>query len=428
MGENKLGRNVLNQNPLEKRVVITGIGTINPLGNNVEEYWENLTKGKSGARLATNMNLDDYHVKIAAQVDLPDVSEYFSSKKMVRRLDNYIVFGHIAGSQAIKDSGLDVDADPTRIGVLIGSGDGGIGTHYLNAGNIHKSGISSVSPFYVISAIPNTASAYLAMEWNIQGPSFAVSSACATANHAFGVATYMIKMGMADAIFTGGAEAPVNPSAMGGFGNIMALSDRNDSPETASRPFDIDRNGFLLSEGAGVLCLEELEHAKKRGAKIYGEIAGFGFTTDAYDLVAPHPEAKGATAAIKAALESSGLNPEDIDLVNAHGTSTPIGDVVEGRGINQAFGDYGNKVLVHSTKSMTGHLLGAAGAVEAIAEILALGKGIVHPSINLFKQDPAIDLTIVTETREVHDIKHIISNAFGFGGQNACVVFSKFTG
>lgn len=418
----------MNQNPLDKRVVITGIGTINPLGNNVDEYWENLAKGKPGARLAKNMDLGDYHVKIAAEVDLPDVSEYFSSKKMVRRLDNYIVFGHIAGSQAIKDSGLDIDAEPTRVGALIGSGDGGIGTHYKNASTIHSSGMQTASPFYVISAIPNTASAYLAMEWNIQGPSFSVNSACATANHAFGVAAHMIKMGMSDVIFTGGSEAPVNPSAMSGFGNIMALSDRNDSPETASRPFDMDRNGFVMSEGAGVLCLEELEHAKKRGAKIYGEISGFGFTTDAYDLVAPHPEAKGATAAMKTALESATLNPEDVDLINAHGTSTPIGDVVEGRGINQAFGDYGNKVPVHSTKSMTGHLLGAAGAVEAIAEILAFEKGIVHPSINLFKQDPAIDLNIVTETREVHDIKYIISNAFGFGGHNACVVFSKFTG
>ncbi len=415
-------------NPTNKRVVITGIGTINPIGNTVPEFWENLMKGKTGVRLSQKVELDNYHVRIAAEVDLPDITEYFPTKRILKRLDPYIVFGHIAGSQAIKDSGIDIDKDPDRCGVLMGTGDGGIGTHLNNASIISTQGMAFVSPFYVISAIPNTGSAYLAQEWNLRGPSFSVNSACATSNHAIGTAVNMILMGMADVMVTGGSEAPINKSAIAGFGNIMALSDRNDDPDTASRPFDTDRDGFVLGEGAGMFCIEELEHAKKRGAKIYAEISGFGFTTDAHDMVAPHPEARGASKAIQLSLDMAGINPEDVGLVNTHATSTPIGDKVEGIAINNALGEWGKKVPVHSTKSMIGHLLGGAGAVEAIGAFLAFERNIVHPSINVFNQDPDIDLNVITETTEIKGIDHFISNSFGFGGQNACVVFSRFTG
>ena len=411
-----------------KRIVITGIGTINPLGNTVGEFMDNLEAGKSGIRLAQKTDLSSYHVRIAGEIDLPDLEPYFRSRKLARRLDDYIIFGHIAGSQAVKDSGLDIDRAPHRYGSLIGTGDAGIKTHMDNINRIAKTGIHSTSPFYVIGAIPNTGTAFFAQECNLQGPSFAVSSACATANHALGVAAMLIRSGMADVIFAGGAEAAVNEAGMAAFGNIMALSDRNDTPQTASRPFDRDRNGFVLSEGAGVLCLEELEHARARDAHIYAELTGFYFTTDAHDLVAPHPEARNSSKAICGALDAAGLNPEDIGLINCHGTSTPVGDQVEGKAINIALGDHGSTVPVHSTKSMVGHMLGGASAVEAIAAIMVFERGIIHPSINLFEQDPQIKLNVVTEAREGSGVDHVLSNAFGFGGQNACIVLSRFTG
>jgi 3-oxoacyl-[acyl-carrier-protein] synthase II len=345
---------------------------------------------------------------------------------MVKRLDDYIIYSHIAGTQAIKDSGLDIEQSPHRYGAIIGTGDGGVKSHLDNIDRMLNTGMQAISPFYVISVIPNTGTAYLAQEFNLQGPSFAVSSACATSNHAIGVAAMLIQCGMADAIFAGGSEAAVNPAGIAGFGNIMALSDRNDSPETASRPFDRDRNGFVLSEGAGVVCVEELEHAKKRGAHIYAELSGFYFTTDAHDLVAPHPDARNSSIAIQGALDSAGINPEDVGLINTHGTSTTIGDKVESIAINKIFKEYATKVPVHSTKSMIGHLLGGASGVEAIAAIMAIERNIIHPSINLFNQDPEINLNVVTEATENKNIKHIISNAFGFGGHNTSIVLSRY--
>jgi 3-oxoacyl-[acyl-carrier-protein] synthase II len=419
----------VNRNPLETRVVVTGLGTINPLGNSVAEFWKNLVAGKSGIRLSRKVDLSEYHVKIAGEVDLPeDLTEYFASKKMIKRLDDYIVYAHIAAVQALKDSGLEVDKTPERYGTLIGSGDGGLKTQMENIDRLITTGMGSTSPFYVISAIPNTGSAFFAQEKNLQGPSFSVNSACATANHAIGLAAGMIKMGMADAMFAGGSEAAVNQAGISGFGNIMALSDRNDSPETASRPFDKDRNGFVLSEGAGVILVEELEHALKRNAHIYAEIVGYGFTTDAHDLVAPHPEARNASIAMKIAMETAGITPEQIGLINAHGTSTPVGDRIESVAINRAFGEYGKKVQVHSTKSMTGHLLGGASGIEAIALMLAFERNVAHPSINVFEQDPEILLNIITEPRDTPKLTHLMSNAFGFGGHNACIIFSRFEG
>jgi 3-oxoacyl-[acyl-carrier-protein] synthase II len=418
--------NSFSRNPHETRVVVTGLGTINPLGDIVQEFWDNLIKGKSGIRRTQNVEPNDFSVQIAGEIDLPDITKYFKSKKVEKKLDRYIIFGHISGSQAVEDSGLDIEAEPHRCGTIIGTGGGGVGAHVESIGRIFKSGPQSVSPYYVSSAIPNTGPAYFAKEWNLQGPSFSVSTACASGNYAIGLAVNLIKMDMADAIFAGGSEAVVNASGLAGFAKIMALSDRNDSPETASRPFDKDRDGFVLGEGAGVLCLEELEHAKKRGAHIYAEITGVGFSCDAYDLVAPDPEAKGAARAMRLALESARLNAEDIDLINGHATSTTLGDLAESVAVNRVFGDYSTKVPVHSTKSMVGHLLGGAGAVEAIAVILALEKGLIHQTSNVFEQDPAINLNVVKKTIENGQISHVLSNSFGFGGQNGVVVISRF--
>jgi 3-oxoacyl-[acyl-carrier-protein] synthase II len=412
----------------KRRVVITGLGTINPLGYTVDEFWNNLELGKPGVRLATKTDLSNFHVKIAGEVDMPDLSQYFQSKKMIKRLDDYIIYSHVAGTQAVKDAGLDIDKEPHRCGALIGTGDGGIKAHITNINRISTTGMQSTSPFYVISTIPNTGTAFFAQEWNLQGPSFSISSACATSNHAIGVAATLIQSGMADVMFAGGSEAAVNQAGLAAFGNIMALSDRNDSPETASRPFDVERNGFVLSEGAGVVCLEELEHARKRGAHIYGELSGFYFTTDAHDLVAPHPEARNSSQAMRGAIDTAGIQAEEVGLVNCHGTSTPKGDVVEGMAINNVLGDYGKKVPVHSTKSMVGHLLGGASAVEAIAALLVFERGVIHPSINLFHQDPHIHLNVVTEPRDGKSVDHIVSNAFGFGGHNASIVLSRFKG
>ena len=414
------------KNPNNVRVVITGIGTVNPLGNNIDDYWSNLLAGISGVRLIQNVEIDDYMIKIAGEIDLPDVRDLFKEKKMAKRLDRYIVLGYLAGTQALKDSGLDIDGAPHRYGSMIGTGDGGVGAYLENVERIVKTGMQSTSPFYIINAIPNTGAGFFAQAWNLQGPSFSVSSACATSNHAIGTSAMMIKMGMADAFFTGGTEAPVNKNGLSAFGNIYALSARNDSPETASRPFDVDRNGFILGEGAGVVCVEELEHAKRRGAKIYCEVTGFGFTCDAHDLVAPHPEARGATQALKLALANAELNPEDIDLINAHATSTQLGDVTEFHAAQAVFGELAKKTPVHSTKSMTGHLLGAAGGVEAIAIILAFEKNVAHMTINQFNQDPEIGFNVIKADPMEMRPKHIISNGFGFGGQNSAVVFSRF--
>lgn len=414
--------------PSDTRVVVTGLGTLNPLGNTVKDFWDNLKKGKSGIRLIKNVDIDDYGVKIAGEVDPPDPTEYFKEKKMARRLDRYVVYGYIAGTQALRDSGLDVGKAPERVGALIGTGDGGVDSNLANVERIVKTGMQSTSPFYIINSIPSTGSGFFAQAWDIQGPSFSVNSACATSNHAFGVAAMMIKMGMADAMFAGGAEAPVNKSGLCAFGNIFALSERNDSPETASRPFDVDRDGFVLGEGAGVLCLESLEHAQKRGAKIYCELTGFGFSCDAHDLVAPHPLARGGAQAIRVALSDAEIEPADIDLINCHATSTPLGDKAEYLAVEKTFGEYATKVPVNSTKSMTGHLLGAAGGVEAIASILGFEEGVLHETTNQFNQDPEIKFNVIKERPMELFPKHILANGFGFGGQNAAIVFSKFDG
>ncbi|MBI9098099.1 MAG: beta-ketoacyl-ACP synthase II [Spirochaetaceae bacterium] len=410
----------------QRRVVITGIGTINPLGNNVQDFWGNLSKGQSGIRKISSFEIGDYEIQIAGEVDLPDLTPYFSSKKMSRRLDRYSILAQIAGVQALKDSGLEVEKNPTRYGTLIGTGVGGLKAQFDNSERIVTKGMNATSPFYVIATIPSTASAYFAQEAGLRGPSFSLNSACSSGNHSFGTSAMMIKSGMADVMFTGGSEAIIGKLGISAFGNIGALSNRNDSPETASRPFDIDRNGFVIGEGAGVLCFEELEHAKSRGARIYAEVSGYGFSCDAHDLVAPHPEADGAIRAIEMALNEAGLQPKDIGLVNCHGTSTPLGDKIEAYAINTVLKGYGTKVPVHSTKSMTGHLIGGASAVEAVADMRVFVDGTVHPTINVFNKDPEINLNIVTDTYKDEKINHILSNSFGFGGQNAAIIFSRY--
>lgn len=417
-------------NPLERRVVITGIGTINPLGHDAKEFWDSIAQGKSGVRIAQNRPLIDFPTNIAAEIDIrPEVKDYYISKKLYKRLDRVITLGYGAAAQAFLDSGLEVDENPERYGAIIGSGEGGLHTQWDQITRIAQKGLETISPYYITNVIPNTASALLCQERNLQGLSFSVNSACASSNHAFGMAINFIKMGMADAIFAGGTEAVACEPGMAAFSGIGALSRRNDEPQRASRPFDRDRDGFVMGEGAGVLCLEELDHARRRGAKIYGEITGFGFTSDAHDLVAPHPEGAGAARAMVGAMTMAGINPEDVDLINCHGTSTPAGDVAESKAIHRALGtQVAQKVPVHSTKSMIGHLIGAAGGVEAIAVLLAITKGIVHPSINVDNQDPAIDLHVVTQTREHQTIRHALSNTFGFGGHNASIVLSKFEG
>ena len=416
------------RDPLSTRIVITGLGTINPLGNSVGEFWDNLIAGKSGVRLVKNPDIANFNVRIGAEVDLPDLTGYFKKLSMSRRLDRYVVLAHIAASQAIKDSGIDPGNEPHRYGALIGTGDAGVELTYQTFNKIFKYGVESTSPFYVVGCIPNTGSAYFANEFNLQGPNFSINSACATSNHSIGMASLLIKMGFADVMFAGGAEATVNVPGFAGFGAIRALSERNDSPETASRPFDKDRDGFVLAEGAGVICLEELEHAKKRGAHIYGEFSGFGCSCDAYDLVAPHPEGRGAKMVMEQCIANAHLNKDQVDLINAHGTSTPLGDLAESKAINAVFGDLAPKISVHSTKSMTGHLLGAAGGVEAIAAILALEKNIIHATINQFTQDPDIKLSVVRNVPMEKKVNHILSNSFGFGGQNAALLISRFTG
>jgi len=420
----------IRRDPSSIHVVITGMGTINPIAYNVPQFWDNLLKGESGIRICQHTDIKNSPVKIGGEVDYPENITEYVPRKMMRRLQRFIIFGHVAATQAIQDSGITremVDNDPSRFGVIIGTGDAGQMGHFEACRKIDEFGMESVSPFYVVGVIPNTPSGYFAREFNFQGPNFSVNSACATSNHAFGTATMMIKMGLTDVMIAGGTESVLNEAGLAGFNIIYALSRRNDDPATASRPFDKDRDGFILAEGAGCLCLEELEHAKARGAKIYGELKGFGFSCDAYDLVAPHPDGRGAAAAMEAAIADAGINLEDIDLINAHGTSTPLGDKTEAATINRVFGEeLSKKIPVHSTKSILGHMVGAGGGTEAIAALQAINQGVIHPSINVFEQDPEIKLSIVANKPQEKEVSHVLSNSFGFGGQNSTIIISKF--
>ena len=412
----------------QRRVVITGIGTINPLGNSIEEYFTNLEKGVSGAGPITHFDASNFKTKFACELKGYNPTDYFDRKEL-RKYDLFSQYALIAAEQAVKDSGLDLEkVDAERTGVIWGSGIGGLETFYLEVkGYVEGNFIPRYSPFFITKMIADLAAGHISMKYGFRGPNYCTVSACASSNHAMIDAMNYIRWGKADMILTGGSEAAVNPPGVGGFNSMQALSTRNDDPQKAPRPFDADRDGFVIGEGAGALLFEEYEHAVARGAKIYAEVAGGGMSADAYHLTAPHPEGIGAKKAMLDAIEDAGLKVEDIDYINTHGTSTPVGDIAELKGLVATFGDHLYKVNISSTKSMTGHLLGAAGAIEALACVMALNKGIIPPTINLENLDPKIDpkLNLTANVAQKRDVKCVLSNTFGFGGHNSSVVFKK---
>ncbi|NOY38079.1 MAG: beta-ketoacyl-ACP synthase II [Chlorobi bacterium] len=412
-----------------KRVVVTGLGAITPLGNNVPDYWSALEKGVSGSNLITHFNPEKHKTRFACEVKNYDGSKYFDRKEL-RKLDLYTQYALISTQEAITDAGFDLEKiDRNRVGVIFGSGIGGIKTFYDEIAQFARGdGTPRFSPFFIPKMISDIAAGNISMRYGFHGPNFGTVSACSTSANAIIDAFNYIRLGKADAFVTGGAEAAINEVGVGGFNAMMALSTRNDEYKTASRPFDKSRDGFVMGEGAGTLILEELEHAKARGAKIYAEVAGGGLSADAYHLTAPHPDGLGATLVIQNALEDAEMTPEEIDYINVHGTATPRGDIAESLAILNVFGDHAYKLSISSTKSMTGHLLGAAGAVEAIASLMALEKGIIPPTINHFEDDPEIDpkLDLTFNKAKHREVKAVLSNTFGFGGHNASLILKKF--
>jgi 3-oxoacyl-[acyl-carrier-protein] synthase II len=408
----------------ERRVVITGIGVVSPVGNDLPTFWESLKAGRSGIGLIGAFDTAKFDCKIAGEVRDYNPTPYYKTPKDVRRTDRYTQLAVGAAKMALDDGGYDLGAlDLDRMGVMIGSGVGGLATMETQVAQMQTKGPDRTSPFMIPMMISNMASGFISMEHGLRGPNMAIVTACATANHCMGEAWRIIKFGDADVMVTGGSEACVVPVGIAGFTAMRALSLRNDEPEKASRPFDKDRDGFVMGEGAGILILEEYEHAKKRGAKIYCEVAGYGLTADAYHMSAPLPEGEGAARCMAMAMKHARINPEEIDYINAHGTSTPVGDVCETKAVKRAFGEHArNGLLVSSTKSMTGHLLGAAGAVEMAACVMAMRDGIVPPTINLDNPDPECDLDYVPNQAREKKVKVALSNSFGFGGHNSSVL------
>ncbi|WP_163322153.1 beta-ketoacyl-ACP synthase II [Draconibacterium mangrovi] len=409
-----------------KRVVITGVGTVNPLGNSAEEYWENLKNGVSGAGPITHFDASLHTTKFACEVKDFDPLKYME-KKELRKYDMYTQYAFASSEQAVVDSGLDLEkVDGDRVGVIWGAGIGGLETFHEEV-RAYKEERPRFSPFFIPKMIANIAGGLVSMKYGFRGPNYTTVSACASASHAMIDAMNTIRMGKADMILTGGSEAGVNECGVAGFNSMRALSTRNDDPKTASRPFDKDRDGFVMGEGSAAFIFEEYEHALARGAKIYAEIVGGGMSADAYHMTAPDPEGRGANLVMKWALEDAGLKPEDVDYINVHGTSTPLGDIAEPKAILKTFGEHAYKLSISSTKSMTGHLLGAAGAIEGLASVLAIINGIVPPTINHVTPDPEIDekLDFTFNKAKERGINVAISNTFGFGGHNATVVFKK---
>jgi 3-oxoacyl-[acyl-carrier-protein] synthase II len=411
-----------------KRVVVTGLGALTPIGNNIEEYWQGLISGKSGAAPITYYDTEKHKTKFACEVKNFNIENYIDRKE-ARRLDKFAQYAIVASDEAIKDSNLDLEKiNKYKVGVIWGAGIGGLETFqdevlYYAKGD----GTPKFNPFFIPKMIADIAPAHISMRNGFMGPNYTTVSACASSANALIDAFNYIRLGMCDVIVSGGSEAAVTIAGMGGFNSMHALSTRNESPESASRPFDATRDGFVLGEGAGALVLEEYEHAKARGAKIYCEIGGGGMSSDAYHLTAPHPEGIGVIAVMKNCLDDAGMKPEDIDHINTHGTSTPLGDVAELKAISAVFGTHAKNININSTKSMTGHLLGAAGAIESIASILAMKHGIIPPTINHTTVDENIDpsLNLTLNVAQKRDIKVAMSNTFGFGGHNACVLFKK---
>ena len=413
----------------ERRIVITGLGVVTPLGNEVDTFWNNLVNGKCGVEKITAFDPTPFDTQIAAPVKNFDPVPAFPSAKEARRTDRYSQFGIFAGWQALKDSGIDLNkTNPDEVGAFIGSGIGGLQTTSDQLKILLERGPGRISPFMIPMLISNMASGMVSMFYNLRGPNYATCSACATANHSLGEAWRTIKMGDAVAMLAGGAEAAIVPIGIGGFCAMKAMSTRNDDPQHASPPFDKERDGFVMGEGAGALMLEELEHAKARGARIYAELIGYGNTADAHHLTAPSPGGEGASRCMRMALRNAGLNPEDISYINAHGTSTPQGDVCETQAIKTVFGDHARKLIVNSTKGATGHMLGAAGAVEMTACALVLKHGIVPPTINYQTPDPECDLDYVPNTARQIQVNAIVNNSFGFGGHNSTIAAKKFNG
>jgi 3-oxoacyl-[acyl-carrier-protein] synthase II len=407
----------------DRRVVITGIGVVSPVGNDLETFWASLKAGRSGISRYEAFDSERFDCKIAGEVRGYDPTPFYRTPKDVRRSDRYTQFAVGAAKMSVEDSGLDMSAiDLDRAGVMIGSGVGGLATMETQVTQMLTKGPDRTSPFMIPMMISNMASGFISMEHGLRGPNMAIVTACATANHCMGEAWRIIKFGDADVMLTGGSEACVVQVGIAGFTSMRALSLRNDEPERASRPFDKDRDGFVMGEGAGVIILEEYEHAKKRGAKIYCELAGYGLTADAYHMSAPMPGGEGAARCMHMAMKHAKVNPEEVDYINAHGTSTPIGDICETKAVKHAFGDHAKKLAVSSTKSMTGHLLGAAGAIEMAACIMAVRDSILPPTINLENPDPECDLDYVPNTAREKKVKVAISNSFGFGGHNSSVL------
>ena len=413
----------------DRRVVVTGMGLVTPLGHDLNSFWQNLITSQCGIDKISAFDASAFDTRIAGEVKNFDPSPAFPSPKEIRRTDRYSQFAIYAAWSALKDSGLDLTKENCdEIGAMIGSGIGGLATTTDQHNILLQRGPGRMSPFTIPMLIGNMASGLISMYFNLRGPNFATCSACATANHAIGEAWRTIKAGDATVMFAGGSEAAVIPIGIGGFCAMRAMSTRNDDPKAASRPFDKDRDGFVMGEGAGVLVLEELEHAKQRGAQIYCEISGYGNTADAHHLTSPSPGGEGAARCMKMALRSGGLNLTDVTYVNAHGTSTPQGDVCETQAIKSVFGDHAKKLVVSSTKGATGHMLGAAGAVEMAVCALAIKHSIVPPTINLQNPDPECDLDYVPNTARPMPVNVIVNNSFGFGGHNSTIAAKKFNG
>ncbi len=408
-----------------KRVVVTGIGILSPIGLGMDEFWTGLVQGRSGAAPITYFDTTDFATTFACELKNFSAFDYID-RKSADRMDPYCQYAVIAAEQALKDSGLDLQAiDPLRIGVVHGSGIGGMTTYDQQFRTYLERGPRRISPFFIPMLIPDIAAGQISMKFGLMGPNHATASACATSLHAIIDAWMILQLGMADYMVCGGSEAPITPMSIGGFNSSRALSTANERPEKASRPYDRDRDGFVMGEGAGTLILETLESAKARGAKIYGEIAGVGATADAYHLTAPHPEGAGAVNAMKAALSIANITPEHIGYINTHGTSTPLGDIAEITAIKKVFGDHAKKLSISSSKSMTGHLLGAAGAVESIVCLLAMQNSTVPPTINNDNLDPQIDLDITPNKPKTRAIEYALNNGFGFGGHNATLIFKN---
>ena len=410
-----------------RRVVITGMGVISPIANGRAEYWRSLKEGRNGVGRITLFDPSDFAVRIAAEVKDFD-PESWMDRKEARRADRVIQFAVGASDMAVNDASLDVDSlNPDRFGVFIGSGEGGISTMYEGMKVLMEKGPSRVGPFCVPMMLSNMPAAYVAIRFGAKGPNICVVTACATATHTMGEAFHTIARDDADVILAGGTEAAITPVAVAGFAAMKALSTRNEDPLHASRPFDIDRDGFVMGEGAGVLVFEELEHARRRGARIFAEVKGFGSTCDAYHITAPDPQGEGPAKAMIQAVKKAGWRFDKVDLINAHGTSTSLNDTMESSAINRAFGEYTEKVLVHSTKSMIGHTLGAAGALESIAAIQAIVEGIVHPTANCINPDPECRINVVTDGKPLErEISRVLVNNFGFGGHNAVAALERF--